>query len=66
MGRLIQYILAGVLVDIILFALHYAISDDFFANTIGNNIMLVVYLLGIIVPCAIYYIKTPPGQDTRP
>lgn len=66
MGRLIQYILAGVLVDIILFAIHVSISDDFFANTIGNNIMLVVYLLGIIVPCAIYYIKMPPGKDTRP
>ncbi len=66
MGQLIKYVFLGVLVDLVLFALHNVFSTDIFANTVGNHIMQVLYLLGITIPCVIYYIKMPPGTDTRP
>jgi hypothetical protein len=66
MSKLIAHILVGVLAAAILMLINATIipvslrgSEKF------DCFMSLCYVACIVVSCAIYYIKTPPGKDNR-
>lgn len=67
MTRLLIYMLPGILFDIILFlANSFLVSEEVKNTDWYNTAFPIVQILAIVIPCVLYFIKMPPGQDTRP
>lgn len=67
MTRLLIYMLPGVLLDVILLLVNaFLVSESVQAAQWYNVAFPLVQILAIVIPCVIYFIKMPPGQDTRP
>ncbi|SHK56558.1 hypothetical protein [Fibrobacter sp. UWEL] len=67
MTRLLLYILPGFLLDVLLLLAHmFLVSEAVQAAGWYNVLLPLIQILAIVIPCVIYYIKMPPGQDTRP
>ncbi|MCQ2091449.1 MAG: hypothetical protein MJY85_02105 [Fibrobacter sp.] len=67
MTKLLEYLLPGIALAAIFFALDLTIiSQQIRTNAFVDVLLTVLPLLCIIVPCIIYFIKMPPGKDTRP
>ena len=67
MSKLIAYLLPGILFDAILIVINmFCVSDEtFYANWYGN-LLTAILICGIVIPCVIYYVKMPPGENTKP
>lgn len=60
------HILVGVLAAAVLMILNETIvPENLYESEAFNHFMSVCYCLSIIIPCAIYYLKTPRGTDNR-
>ena len=66
MTKLMSYLLPGVLF-IAIFALikTFFISPDVALQEWFVYLTAAITALGVIVPCVIYYLRTPPGVDHR-
>ena len=66
MSKLILRIFMGVIAASVLFLFNtFVIPESLSQDDRFNTFMNVCYLACIVVPCAIYYTKTPPGTDNR-
>ena len=66
MSKLIAHILVGAIIAGILMAVNeFLIPESLYTSDAFNHFMSACYCLSIIIPCAIYYIKTPRGTDNR-
>ncbi len=67
MTRLLMYLLPGILLDIALLLVNgFVTSQELLKTNWYDNLMNMIYISAIIVPCVIYYIKMPPGTNTKP
>lgn len=67
MGQLIKYVFLGVILVAILVAVNLSFfSENLFADTPVNHIMAILYIVAAVAPCIVYYIKMPPGTNTKP
>ncbi|WP_109735531.1 MULTISPECIES: hypothetical protein [unclassified Fibrobacter] len=67
MTRLLIYMLPGVLLDILLLLANaFLVPEHIQASDWYNVFLPLLQIFAIVIPCVIYYIKMPPGQDTRP
>lgn len=67
MTRLLIYMLPGIILDIVIFLLNtFYVSDITLYNSLYGTLCPFIQILAIVIPCVIYYIKMPPGKDTRP
>ena len=66
MNKLMSYLLPGVLV-IVIFALikTFFVSPDVAYSDWFVWLSAIITPLCVIVPCVIYYLRTPPGVDHR-
>lgn len=66
-SRLLEYLLPGIILAAIVLAVDFSlISQQAHVSPLLDFLLTILPLLCIIVPSAIYYIKMPPGKDTRP
>ena len=66
MSKLIAHILVGAIIAGILLAVNeYLVPESLYMSDAFNHFMSVCYCLSIIIPCVIYYLKTPRGTDNR-
>ena len=66
MSKLIARILVGVIVAAVLMAINeFLVPESLYMNDAFNHFMSVCYFACIIVPCVIYFIKTPPGTNNK-
>lgn len=66
MNKLMPYIATGVLLSLALMLINAFVPVELYYNNTFNHFMSICYFLCIIIPCIIYYIKTPPGESTKP
>lgn len=67
MTKLIVYMLPGLILAIILNILCATVVSDSTQNTIWfDKLQSILTIACIVVPCIIYYIKMPPGTNTKP
>ncbi|MCQ2105499.1 MAG: hypothetical protein MJZ26_06880 [Fibrobacter sp.] len=67
MGKLLAYILPGIIICIALIFFSFnCVSEETSKAIWFNNLMRAGYILSIVIPCVIYYIKTPPGKMNKP
>ena len=66
MNKLMSYLIPGLLV-IVIFALvkTFLVSPDVAATDWFVYLTAAVTVLGVLVPCVIYYLRTPPGIDHK-
>ena len=67
MTKLIAYLIPGMIFDAayLLFCTFF-VSDKTFYTPWCSNLTTALLILGIVVPCVIFYVKMPPGQNTKP
>ena len=66
MSKLIAHILVGALIAGALMAINeFLIPENLYMSDAFNHFMSACYCLSIIIPCVIYYLKTPRGTDNR-
>ena len=67
MSKLFAHILVGVIAAGALMLLNETVvPESLYESDSFNHFMSVCYFACIIVPCVIYYIKMPPGTNTKP
>lgn len=67
MTKLLEYLLPGIALAAIFFGIDLTLlSQQVRVNAFVDVLLTVLPLLCIIVPCIIYFVKMPPGRDTRP
>ena len=66
MSKLIAHILVGALIAGALMAVNeFLVPESLYTSDAFNHFMSACYCLSIIIPCVIYYLKTPRGTDNR-
>jgi len=66
MSKLIAHILVGAIVAGILMLVNaFLVPENLYMSDSFNHFMSACYCLCIIIPCVIYYLKTPRGTDNR-
>lgn len=66
MNKLVAHMIPGLLVIIAFMAVKmYLIPIDVTFQTWFVYLSAAVYILSVIVPCVIYYLRTPPGIDHK-
>jgi hypothetical protein len=67
MSKLIAHILVGITAAAGLVAINeFLVPEDLYMSDSFNHFMSVCYFACIIIPCVIYFIKMPPGTNTKP
>ena len=67
MSKLIAHILVGVITAAVLMILNETIvPENLYESEAFHHFLSVCYFACIIVPCALYFIKMPPGTNTKP
>ena len=66
MNKLMSYLIPGLLV-IVIFALAktFLVPPDVAVKDWFVYLTAAVMVLGVLVPCIIYYLRTPPGIDHK-
>ena len=66
MNKLVAHMIPGLLVIVAFMAVKmYLIPIDVTFQTWFVYLSAAVYILSVIVPCVIYYLRTPPGIDHK-
>lgn len=66
MNKLVAHMIPGLLVIIVFMAVKmYLVPIDVTFQTWFVYLSAAVYILSVIVPCVIYYLRTPPGIDHK-
>jgi hypothetical protein len=66
MSKLIAHIFVGmILVAILMTVNEFLVPESLYMSDAFNHFMTACYCLSIIIPCVIYYLKTPRGTDNR-
>lgn len=66
MNKLVAHMIPGLLVIIAFMAVKmYLVPIDVTFQTWFVYLSAAVYILSVIVPCVIYYLRTPPGIDHK-
>lgn len=66
MTKLIAHLIPGlVLIGIFTLIKNFAVSPDTAFSTWFVYLSAAFYLLCVIVPCVVYYLRTPPGIDHK-
>lgn len=66
MSKLLSYLIPGVMVMILFtFFREFFVSPDTAYTSWFVYLSFFVYVLSVVVPCVIYYLRTPPGIDHR-
>ncbi|MCQ2098481.1 MAG: hypothetical protein MJY87_11150 [Fibrobacter sp.] len=67
MSKLLAYLIPGILFDIaVMLFCKFGVSEDTFYATWFGNLIAILLISGIVIPSIIYYVKMPPGQNTKP
>ncbi len=66
MNKLMSYLIPGLLV-IVIFALvkTFLVPPDVAVKDWFVYLTAAVMVLGVLIPCVIYYLRTPPGIDHK-
>lgn len=67
MSKLLSYLIPGIAFA----ALLVLVNETLVPATLHkagwfNNLMAILCLISLIVPCVIYFVKTPPGRGAQP
>ena len=66
MSKLIAHSLVGAIIAGILMLVNaFLVPESLYMSDAFNHFMTACYCLSIIIPCVIYYLKTPRGTDNR-
>jgi len=66
MNKLVAHMIPGLLVIVAFMAVKmYLVPIDVTFQTWFVYLSAAVYILSVIVPCVIYYLRTPPGIDHK-
>lgn len=67
MGRFMLFILPGVAAAILFMVINaLCVSEETLKEAWFDYLKCAEYTLSIIIPCILYYIKTPPGKMIKP